>query len=351
MLISLLQINSEQAEGATSRTVFSSVASGQSIFCEKHKTTVPGVFMNTIFANMLWKILSSYCLLLILVFIHAHSIPSTLTFLTYNLDGLNPIEAQKRTKYAMKLMLKHRPDIVHMQELTFYTVIQIKPLFERKNYNCSDAESKSVFSMTCVEKAYSTNIAFRKKKFTGQAKSNQGKDMLISTFRLGSLEYTFINTQLESLAIGSAIRKAQFAQTIRELVHYQSHGPAILSGDFHLRDDIFRFVLNRVLDQVNEGISNSSMTSQHQNQNHPMVFDAAEVAHPNQPLNATYFHPDQPSNHHRYDRVYCNEQWRVISYETIGDEQVLQAHEKSPYKTISDHRGVVVEVEVVSPTM
>jgi hypothetical protein len=228
------------------------------------------------------------------------------------------MEIQKRTKHAMKLMLKQRPDVVQMQELTFYTGIKIKPLFESKNYNCSEVESKSVFLMTCVEKAYSTNIAFQKKKFTGRASSNY---LLITTFRLGNLEHTFINTQLNSPTAGSAIRKAQFALSLYALVRPQSRGPAILSGDFHLRDNIIRVIMHRVLNNMST-----------------MIVDAAEV------LNATYFHPEQPLNHHRYDRVFCNDQWRVVSYGTIGEEQVLEANEKSPYKTISDHRGVIVQL-------
>lgn len=251
---------------------------------------------------------------------------------TYNIDGLNPHHLEERTRAAVALVLSEDADVIFFQEVVASTAPILMRMLRSNGYCCSDgAESLGTlihyFNLSFVKICRFSRTAFQRVEFP-QVSSMQGRVLLKCTAAVDGVDLLAINLHLESTGRAfqspeSATRMGQLEAALSALDAHS--GPALAGGDLNIRDPEARAVMAK----------------------HRAV-DAMEVIKPAVGSNNTWFMPGNSKVSCRFDRVYCNERLRPISYRTIGDEEVLDSMEGG-YLTPSDHRGLVIEFLLTVP--
>eukprot|EP01039_Chlorochromonas_danica_P003409 gene3409-3736_t len=266
---------------------------------------------------------------------------------SYNLDGLAEENLEERTHAALALILSEQADVVFLQEVVPRTALLILPVLSGSGYESSDSLAAldslgGYFTLSFVRKAAfpQEKVLFRRVDFEGEGRSHQGRTLLLNTIALAARHtetpkqevptLLCINLHLESCGKAfqseeSRIRQAQLGQALRLL--HEHPGPALAGGDLNLRDAEAKAVLNR----------------HHRHLLYSPVVDAFEVVESSKQVGvSTWFLPGNPTVSCRFDRLYNNDKegLRPISYQLIGEEEVV---EEGPYRTPSDHRGVVVD--------
>eukprot|EP01038_Epipyxis_sp_PR26KG_P013228 gene13228-17728_t len=304
---------------------------------------------------------------------------------TYNIDGLNPVNLQQRTLEQLGLLLSENPDIIHLQEVVISTVLTIKnclnqcgfdvyglpTIFKNDRNNNNEEEDNSCnpyFTLTAVKRTFSSIVFEERLPFLGLATTNMGRDILsiriivtpqlhtttssttsITTTNLNNntnneiYEILSLNCHLESCgtamkSMGSSIRQEQLFQVLSIIQSH--HNIAFVAGDLNIRDKEVDAVFKRINLIMNENDSN-----------HNIIDDISDLLEEKSKKSPTWFMPSLPKVSARYDRVYANRKNNIKSlfYKTFGHEEMSMIdlddvyNQPAPYKTPSDHRGICVE--------
>jgi endonuclease/exonuclease/phosphatase family metal-dependent hydrolase len=273
---------------------------------------------------------------------------NTLSFLTYNIDGLNPVNLNYRTNTVLALIVSANADIVQLQEVVPETApIIIKALINNgySNFGESNAYEGSChyFTLTFAKVRKFSSCAIRRIPYTGSASSQQGRDSLQLSLVYMGVPWLFVNCHLESCGVafksaGSAIRQAQLTHGLRLVTEHTTRGPAVLAGDLNIRDP----EASAVRKLFGSDIS-----------------DASEVCMIDKKKSATWYMPAPSTYSARYDRVYYNSTPGLVAktFQIIGGDDIYEDlpdgngfnGEALPYRTPSDHRGLVVEFQFTAP--
>lgn len=264
-----------------------------------------------------------------------------LKFMTYNIDGLNPSALQYRTNTIVALIISEDADIVQLQEVVYETAGPIIRALTANGYTSfhhSDDFTRMChyFTLTFAKAKNIKDAQISRIPYYGTAASMQGRDLLLLRLTYANLPWLFANCHLESCGTafkspGSTIRQAQLNEGLSLLAQHASSGPAILAGDLNIREPEAARVLQ-------------SYTG--------TIVDASGVLEKGRKSN-TWFLPGPSAGFSaRYDRVYsnCAHGLAPQSIKIIGGDDIYQdsspqdvcSESELPYRTPSDHRGVVV---------
>jgi endonuclease/exonuclease/phosphatase family metal-dependent hydrolase len=273
----------------------------------------------------------------------------SLSFLTYNIDGLNPVNLNYRTNTALALIVSANADVVQLQEVVSDTApIIIKTLVSHGYSNFSETSGFEgychYFTLTFAKVRKFSSCSVRRVPYTGSASSQQGRDSLQLSLVYMGVPWLFVNCHLESCGVafkstGSTIRQAQLTHGLRLIAEHAVRGPAVLAGDLNIRDP----EASAVRKLFGTDIS-----------------DASEVCKVDKKKSATWYMPAPSTYSARYDRVYYNNAHGLVAktFTIIGEEDIYAdlpdgggfSDEALPYRTPSDHRGLVVEFQFTAPT-
>jgi endonuclease/exonuclease/phosphatase (EEP) superfamily protein YafD len=260
-----------------------------------------------------------------------------LRLLTYNIDGLNPVNLLYRTHHALALIISEDPDVIQLQEVVQETASLLSSTLSCNGYACLSEPSLGMchyFTMTFFRKDKFNNARMRRAPYSGAATSQQGRDSLQLELQYNGTELLFVNCHLESCGVafksaGSTARVAQLRSGLQQLKDHASTGPAILSGDLNIREPEAAAVTGAFVGQIADASSGLEK----------------------KPSN-TWYMPGPSRYSARYDRVYYNTTCGLIStsFKVIGGEDIYPSgsevefgsSEPLPYRTVSDHRGLVV---------
>jgi endonuclease/exonuclease/phosphatase family metal-dependent hydrolase len=266
-----------------------------------------------------------------------------LRLLTYNIDGLNPVNLLYRTHHALALIISEDPDVIQLQEVIQETASLLSSTLSCNGYACLSEPSLGMchyFTMTFFRKDKFNNVRMRRAPYSGAAMSQQGRDSLQLELQYNGTELLFVNCHLESCGVafksaGSTARVAQLRSGLQQLKGHTSTGPAILSGDLNIREPEAAAVTGEFVGQIADAASGLEK----------------------KPSN-TWYMPGPSRYSARYDRVYYNAACGLIptSFKVIGDgdiypagsEAELGSYEQLPYRTVSDHRGLVVTFQLTT---
>lgn len=264
----------------------------------------------------------------------------SITLLSYNIDGLNPVNLQYRTHNALALIISENPDVIQLQEVIHETAPVLATTLSCNGYSTLPDLSMGMchyFTMSFYKKDKFQNARLTRMPYAGSAASQQGRDSLQLELSHHGSRLLFINCHLESCGAafkspGSAIRIAQLRNGLQKLCDHAETGPAILAGDLNIREPEAAAVTSGFVGAITD----------------------ASSALERRPSN-TWFIPGPSRFSARYDRVYSNtasglapKTFKVIGGEDIyppGGQAEFGKYEQLPYRTISDHRGLVVTFE------
>uniref|UniRef100_A0A1I8BUQ3 Endo/exonuclease/phosphatase domain-containing protein n=1 Tax=Meloidogyne hapla TaxID=6305 RepID=A0A1I8BUQ3_MELHA len=138
------------------------------------------------------------------------SFPSELTLLSWNVDGLDDRQREKRFTAALYIIAKTNPEVIFLQEM-------VEPLMPQLN---------------------GLNIKIIKDEFIPFENTTMGRGMLIVEGIWQNLKLKLLNSHLESTADYSNARSSQFAKCLEqiELMTKIDETLAIFGGDLNIRD-------------------------------------------------------------------------------------------------------------------
>lgn len=249
---------------------------------------------------------------------------------TYNIDGLNPVEIGYRTQVILALLMSEDADVIQLQEVIPETYHLLRGAFREQGYTSSDLVPFHYFTMTLVKMSTFATFSFERVEFDSAAISQQGRYILkTNVLALSGESMVFLNCHLESTGIAfkspeSFARQAQLRTALDIIIQSRiSHSTLVLlTGDLNIRDT----EANAVLKQ------------------YPSLADLS----PKPPSN-TWFLPNNDKVQYRFDRIYGHNSLisQVSEFRLIGCVPIFDSSSGSPYLTPSDHRGISMILTVV----
>ncbi|KAK6641484.1 hypothetical protein RUM44_013196 [Polyplax serrata] len=157
--------------------------------------------------------------------------PPRLKFLTWNLDGLDVHNLKRRTRAVIKLIEKHEPDIIFLQEV----IPESADYFESKlpEYKCIRGGEDDYFTMTLLR---IFTIFYDNSCTVDFPDTQMGRNLLITEAHMGKLKFKLLNTHLESTAEHSAERMNQLKIAFDKCELFSTDYTVIFGGDLNLRD-------------------------------------------------------------------------------------------------------------------
>ncbi|KAK3925650.1 Tyrosyl-DNA phosphodiesterase 2 [Frankliniella fusca] len=157
--------------------------------------------------------------------------PSEMTFITWNIDGLNPHNLKKRTKAVCVIIFQNSPDVVFLQEVKPETFSYIEN--KLPEYKCIASGDGDYFTATLLRRF---TIYYDSHRIVAFPSSSMGRNLLITEAHIGQLKLTLLNTHLESTADFAAERVNQLQKSFKELTDTPKNRVVIFGGDLNLRD-------------------------------------------------------------------------------------------------------------------
>ena len=157
--------------------------------------------------------------------------PSTLSLITWNIDGLDEKNAERRIAYVIQEIKKIKPDVVLLQEV----IDAFVEVFERQLVDYHVIEQGgggAYFTCTLIRK---TTVYLDDVESKSFANSQMGRGMQIVRAHIGKVKLSFINVHLESTKEFSKQRKEQLEQCLQEMTAREDVN-FILGGDLNVRD-------------------------------------------------------------------------------------------------------------------
>lgn len=157
--------------------------------------------------------------------------PPELTFITWNIDGLNPHNLKKRTKAVCVIIFENSPDVVFLQEVVPETFSYIEN--KLPEYQCIPGGHGEYFTATLLRRFTTYYDSHEVMDFPS---TSMGRNLLKTEAHIGHLKLTLLNTHLESTADFTAERVRQFQKSLKELQSVERGRTVIFAGDLNLRD-------------------------------------------------------------------------------------------------------------------
>ena len=154
---------------------------------------------------------------------------ATLRILTFNIDVYSP-KQDKRTNDLLRIVEKHSPDILVLQE--FSDVVYENIVREIRNLEYSRYLDNDRFKSTTSEVLFSKH-SFEERKFIPFTDSRQGRGLTCARIRIGGIPITILTSQFEKTD-KSFIKERQFQAMVAELEN--STHPTIFAGDTQIAD-------------------------------------------------------------------------------------------------------------------
>ena len=158
--------------------------------------------------------------------------PSSLSVITWNIDGLDEKNAERRITYVIQEIRKIKPDVVLLQEV----IDAFVEVFERQLVDYHVIEQGgggAYFTCTLIRK---TTVYLDDVKSKSFSNSKMGRAMQIVHAHIGQVKLSFINVHLESTKEFSKQRTEQLEQCVQEMVTARKEITVICGGDFNIRD-------------------------------------------------------------------------------------------------------------------
>jgi tyrosyl-DNA phosphodiesterase 2 len=163
--------------------------------------------------------------------------PDMLSFITWNVDGLDDRNLPKRTSYIIGQIMHLKPDVVFMQEVIDTTV----DMFERGlvDYHILQQTSSAYGSpmdyYTCVM-LRRTTVYLDSAETKPYDNSRMGRALQVVNAHIGQVKLCLLNTHLESTKEFSDQRVVQFKQCLDEMRRAKDDVTVIMAGDLNIRD-------------------------------------------------------------------------------------------------------------------
>lgn len=157
--------------------------------------------------------------------------PTQLTFVTWNIDGLDQKNLKRRTRAVIETVQKVAADIVFLQEV----VPETFSYFESKltNYECFAAKQQDYFVATLLRKG---RVYHDKVKVVEYPTTRMGRHLLAIRAHCGSVVMDLYNTHLESTTEHAQERMKQLEQCFDIINRRPSHSTVLFAGDLNMRD-------------------------------------------------------------------------------------------------------------------
>jgi exonuclease III len=299
-----------------------------------------------------------------------------LRLLSYNIDGLNNStdELYERISLVIGIVISENPDILFLQEVVPSILVLLVSTFVRQGYKCSETTSsvKSLgpyFTLVFVKTSIPalSNIQFQRLPFTYKdSLSYQGRDILLTTLQFKSpcetiKAYHFLNTHLESCGTAfrsneSTIRQAQFRELLSMVRSFYSEKNeiAVIAGDLNIRDSEANYVVKQLnVDKIEDIALMEQKKLAIAENNSSKKRSSSSSSSVRSSIPSTWFMPDKSSVHCRFDRCYYYNEPSLVAfsgYRLIGGDEVLDESTACGYRTPSDHRGLVIDFQLFSPS-
>lgn len=236
----------------------------------------------------------------------------SLSLVTWNLFGLEPLQRDVRTEAAcMGLLLEDPPDIVCFQEVIDRTLVaHLRPHFSNAGYAHVVQPASTEYTCALFVRSPLALMSAGVRPFPS---SQMGRALLEATVDWNGQPVLILTAHMESLKSGSAARREQLARIRQRL---ETHpGPALFAGDTNLRD-------------AEVGDLGT-------------LRDAWEVA--GSPADRFTWSPWKGRARARFDRVFLSPHWTCDAFRLGTGAKVPEAD-----VPVSDHRSVHVQVSLSS---
>jgi len=157
--------------------------------------------------------------------------PTQLTFVTWNIDGLDKKNLKRRTRAVIEIVQKVAADIVFLQEVVPETFSYMES--KLPNYECFAAKQQDYFVATLLRKG---RVYHDKVKLVEYPTSRMGRHLLAIRAHCGSVVMDLFNTHLESTVEHAQERMKQLEQCFDIITRRPSHSTVIFAGDLNMRD-------------------------------------------------------------------------------------------------------------------
>lgn len=157
--------------------------------------------------------------------------PPEMTFMTWNIDGLNLHNLKKRTKAVCMIIFEHSPDVVFLQEVIADTFSYIEN--KLPEYKCIASGDGDYFTATLLRRF---TVYYDSHKILEYPGTSMGRNLLVTEAHMGSLQVSLLNTHLESTADFASERVRQLQFCLKEVAAIAHHRTVIFAGDLNLRD-------------------------------------------------------------------------------------------------------------------
>lgn len=274
---------------------------------------------------------------------------TTVSLLTWNVNGLDPHLLHARAKVASNEILRLAPDVVFLQEVVQSTEnifgSSLEPLYKCCSIH-DDIRMNGYYTMLFVRKAGGHTVV-QDERITfdagSAAQSFMGRDLHKIVVKLASQhEIVFFNTHLESLKESAPIRTAQLTYIFEQMMNLDL--PACLAGDLNMRN----------VEQTQALKATNTKDS---------IIDVYEYFGRPRYASGTWLPPDyddptKKSFKCRFDRVYHNsyDEIEFISaarsgsrskpITLVGDEKLCKSVKTGKMERPSDHLGMFIRLKL-----
>ena len=158
--------------------------------------------------------------------------PANLTFVTWNIDGLDKKDLEDRTIAVVEEIERVEADIVFLQEVVWNTFMMIQTRLSPK-YECIAAKRDFYFVATLLKKE---NIRLKHYDVVDFKTSLMERHVLCVQVSCGKNDLELMNTHLESLAEHADERRRQLATCTQMISKIPDTRTVILAGDMNMED-------------------------------------------------------------------------------------------------------------------
>ncbi|CAK5059153.1 unnamed protein product [Meloidogyne enterolobii] len=139
--------------------------------------------------------------------------PSELTLISWNVDGLDDRQREKRFTAALYIIAKTNPEVIFLQEMVEPLMPQLNGLMSPMYNTFIQKPNCGYFCITLVSK----NIKIIKDEFIPFDNTTMGRGMLIVEGIWQNLKINLLNSHLESTADYSNARSSQFSKCLEQI--------------------------------------------------------------------------------------------------------------------------------------
>jgi tyrosyl-DNA phosphodiesterase 2 len=158
--------------------------------------------------------------------------PTTLSMVTWNIDGLDGNNLGARTAHIIKILNKIKPDVIFLQEVTQKILEDLK--MNMIDYHIIEQVS-DVHYFTCIL-LHRTNIYMEKALTKRFENSTMGRGLQCIDCHVEKVKISLFNVHLESTGKCSKKRMQQLEECISEIKQLGEDTTVILAGDMNIRD-------------------------------------------------------------------------------------------------------------------